>query len=371
MTALRVLHVVPDFGVGGAERMVVNLVRAANRAAVTTAAVSLFGKQDTDLEQILDRLGVHVSYLGKAAGFSPVMYGRLRRVIRAFKPHVIHTHRYVLRYVLPFLVGKDSPKGIHTVHNVAEREVTRLGREVNRLAFRAGVTPVAIGEEVAVSLGRVYGLNKPALIRIGIPIEDYHAAGGGGAIRSELGIASSDVVFTCVGRFGEQKNQELLLRAFATVVANGPMARLLFVGDGPGRNAIEMIARSLNIARNVSFLGVRRDIPAVLADTDVFVLPSRWEGTPLSLMEAMAAGRAVIATRVGSVPEMVSDGVSGVLVPTEDPAPMAQALRRLFLDAALRQRLGERARADAKQAFSAETMARHYEELYARVVAVR
>jgi glycosyltransferase involved in cell wall biosynthesis len=300
------------------------------------------------------------------------MYWRLRAAIHAFQPHIVHTHRYVLRYALPFVVGQSSPKCVHTVHNIAEREVTRLGRHINRIAFRAGVKAVAIGDEVSASLTRVYGLRDPPLIRIGIPIADYDAKGKqGGAVRLRLGIAPSDVVFTCVGRFTEQKHQGLLLRAFAEAFGSTDGARLLFVGDGPDRQMIEALAKSLSVERRVSFLGVRRDIPAILADTDVFVLASRWEGTPLSVMEAMVAGKAVLATRVGSVPEMLSDGVSGLLIPPENLAALRDALRRLFSDQGLRERLGARAMTEAKGAFSAEAMAHRYEELYAAVVAVR
>ncbi len=367
-----VLHVLPNFAPGGAERMAVHLMQSLNRERFEVAAISMFDRVGSDLEDMLERSGIPVWYLGKRRGFDPRMYSRIDAVLRRFCPHIVHTHLYVLRYVLPPVVYRRIRGKVHTVHSLAEKEVDAPGKLVHRLAFSLGVVPVAIASEVAVSLNRVYGLTKAPLIPNGIPLQAYRSPAMTRAEwRRREGVGAEEVVFACVGRLTVPKNQQLLLDAFARVPDAREKGRLLLVGEGEKRRELELQAEALGVGHRVRFLGARTDIPEILGACDVFVLSSSWEGNPLAVMEAMAAGKAVIATAVGGVPELVVDGATGLLVPPGDGAALAEAMSVLLHDVARRRDLGRAAAKRAEEQFCVKVMAKRYEELYENLLAPR
>jgi glycosyltransferase involved in cell wall biosynthesis len=167
-----------------------------------------------------------------------------------------------------------------------------------------------------------------------------------------------------VGRLAAPKDALTLVHALATL---GPTAfSALLVGDGPDRADVEAEIRSLDLGERVALAGSRADVPALLAAADVFVLSSRSEGAPFSILEAMAAGLPVVATNVGGVGELVADGDTGLLVPAGDRARLADALRRLLADAGLRRRLGAAGRARAREQFDLHALRDAHLELYSR-----
>lgn len=350
--------------------MATQLMVHLNRDYFRVGAVSLYNRQGTDLEDMLEEQGIGVWYLGKRRGLDPRMFVRLGRVLREFQPHVVHTHRYVLRYLLPSLVVRRAQAWVHTVHNLAEKEVDGLGRWVHRLAFRLGVVPVAIADEVAQSLERVYGVRHVPLIPNGIPVERY-ALGEGvrKSWREREGFDEDAFLLVSVARLSPQKDHVTLIRAFSKAVSHQPNLHLLLVGDGPLRPQLEAEVRGLGLGGKVHFLGVRTDVPEILAAADVFVLSSRWEGNPLSVMEAMAAGKPVISTAVGGVPELVESGVTGFLVRPGDAQDLAQAIVRVAGDPDLRLRLGHAAHGEAKRRFDVRIMVERYEVLYEQLLA--
>ncbi len=143
---------------------------------------------------------------------------------------------------------------------------------------------------------------------------------------------------------------------------------LWLVGDGPLRPVVEKTVVEMGLEGRVLFLGVRNDVPKLLAASDVLVLSSEYEGVPLTVLEAMAAGKPVIATAVGGVPELVEDGVTGILVPPRNPEALAQGILRLAKDADLRQRMGKAAQQWALERFDIARTAREYEALYLRLL---
>jgi glycosyltransferase involved in cell wall biosynthesis len=194
---------------------------------------------------------------------------------------------------------------------------------------------------------------------------DDGPAGGEGGIR----------VVTCVARLEYNKGIDVLLHAWARLARAGgdaptlPAARLRLVGEGSLRRRLEAMAADLGIAREVEFAGELRDIPELLRRSWGFVLPSRWEGMPNALLEAMACGLPCVATRVSGSEEVISDGVDGLLVEAERPDELAEALRRIIGDDALARRLGGRARATVVEGYRVEVMAERYVALYRRLMA--
>ncbi len=333
---MRVLQVIPTLAVGGAERVVALLARHLHRSGHTAGVISLYDPRGSWIETELRADGIPIYFLGKHPGLDLRMIPRIARVVGRFRPDVLHTHLYVLKYVLPSLATSSRCRVVHTVHNLAEHEVERLSRIIQSVAFRAGVVPVAIGAAVADSMLRFYRLPPRHRIPNGIPVSDYAPPPRAREeIRASLGIPDDAPAFVTVGRLEPQKNTKALIQARGA-------------GD------------------RVHFLGIRADIPRVLAAADVFVLASRYEGNPLTVMEAMAAGKPVLATAVGCVPELVSD-CAGLLVAPGDGPALEVAMVELTSDLARARAKGAAAALIARSRFDASTMASAYEKLYAEV----
>lgn len=334
----------------------------------TVAVVSMYDPLGTWIEAGLRSEGVPLHFLGKRRGLDMRMVPRIARTLHRFQPDVLHTHMYSLKYALPALALHRRCGAIHTVHTLASAELDRWSKVVQRLAFAAGVAPVAIGQAVADSLRATYGRSAYRVIANGIPVSEY--AGPPGArevVRASLGIPPHAPTFVSIGMLNRAKNHEALLGAFASDRLRSVGAHLLLAGDGELRQELEGRARALGIGGTAHFLGVRTDVSSLLAAADVFVLASRREGNPLSVMEAMAAGKAIVATRVGCLPEMVPEG-AGRLVASDDTGALEAAMCQLARDLPLARALGSAAAEVARERFDAAVMARAYEQLYLEVV---
>jgi glycosyltransferase involved in cell wall biosynthesis len=183
---------------------------------------------------------------------------------------------------------------------------------------------------------------------------------GKSSLRSDLGLSTERPVVLTVARLDQQKGHTFLLQAIRQV----PEVTFVMAGSGPERPTLEAMARELGIDERVIFLGHREDIPGLLACCDLFVLPSIYEGLPLSLLEAMDAGKAVVATAVGGTPELVREGETGFLVPKRDPAALARAIQRLLSDPELTHRMGKAGKNWVQQNYSVKNMVQQITETY-------
>ena len=364
---VRVAALIPDLGMGGAERMVIHLLAALSRSGFDVSLITLFDGGHEALLREVQAYGIQLVQLGKRPGPDARMPFAIRRALQNVRPDIVHTHRYALAYAVPAILASKFAV-VHTVHNIAEKESHLVGRIIQRLAFKKGVIPVAIAEEVARSIRRVYGLLDVPVIPNGIPVRSYAAGDGDRAMwRARHGFADEQVLFVCVARLSPQKNHELLLHAFARHVARSPDSRLVLVGDGPLREHILERIEGLELGGRVVLLGTRNDVADILAAADVFVLASAYEGNPLSVMEAMASGIPVLCTSVGGVPELVADGITGFLVPPGDEYLLADRMTRLASDPAMRKRMGRAGRCVAEERFDVHRMAEAYGELFRRL----
>jgi glycosyltransferase involved in cell wall biosynthesis len=363
---IRVVHVVSDFGGGGgAETVAANLLRTADPEHFDARAISLWGPFGWEgLEETLAQDGVPVWYMDKQRGFDSSVVARVTRTLEHFRPHVVHTHTYALRYALPYMLWRRVPAMVHTVHNLAEREIQWYGRWVHRLAFRRGVLPVAIAREVADSIRRVYGIDRFPLIPNGIPVDTYRSPSiDCERWRNKEGFSPTDILFVCVAWLRPQKNPVLLLEAFRRGPASDPRAHLLLVGIGPLRSELERRIGAAGLQGRVHLLGKRADVPEILNAADVFVLSSDYEGNPLSVMEAMASGKPMICTAVGGVPELVEDGC-GLLVPSRDAQALSKAMSHMLENPNARKSMGEKSARRAVERFDLMAMTEAYEDLY-------
>lgn len=365
MNKVKVAQIVPMLSPGGAERVAVHIARGLNRRRYEPLVISFTGRVGCDLDYMLEDAGIEVRYLGKHPGFDYRVYSRLGAVLKECEPDVIHTHLHVLRYALPSMLLMKRVAMVHTVHNLAEREIEPRARLIQRYALNHGVKPVAVAEEVALSMGALYGIHRCRVISNCIPTDLYaNPQTSRKEWRAKHGFKDSDVLFVCVARFAPQKNHALLVESFSEGPASDPRAHLVLVGEGDLRVDLEEQARKLNLAGKVHFLGLRADIPDVLGAMDVFVLSSDYEGNPLSVLEAMASGLPIISTAVGGVPNLFEAGNEGFLAPSGDLHGLAKSMNSLLKYEAVRQSMGAAAARHARENFDVSTMVRAYEEVY-------
>lgn len=359
---LRILHVLPSLGIGGAEMMAADLMTglAANHEVM---AVGLYPQRGSVVEERLRQGKVTLRHLGKRRGLDLRMVPALTRTMREFQPDIVHTHLSVLRYVCPAQLRQASPVTIHTLHNTADREADGFGRLVQRIAFSRNVTPVAVSRDGARTFEEVYGRPCPAMIPNCIPVDRFDLPGSAGeAWRASNGFRPDDVIFTCVGRLDEQKNPLGLIEAFSLM--NESRAHLAMLGGGDMEERVTAFIAEKNLHSRIHLLGKRNDIAECLAASDVFVLASNWEGSPLAVMEAMASGLPVVSTDVGGVPELVKDGSDGILVARGDMRGLGGAMQMLAKDASRRRELGASGRTRARSEFAVGAMTQRYAVFY-------
>ncbi|MEM4283847.1 MAG: glycosyltransferase family 4 protein [Candidatus Caldarchaeum sp.] len=209
---------------------------------------------------------------------------------------------------------------------------------------------------------QVASREKLVVIPNGLGAEPFCTLADKRELRTQLGASDAVGIVTMVGRLAPPKDFETLITAWEGL--NAPGWQLWIVGEGPLRLRLEELIHAKGLDERIKFLGERRDVPDILKASDIFVLTSRWEGMPLTLIEAMLAGLPVIATRVGGVPELVEDGVTGLLVPPKDALTLRSALERLLSSAETRQRMGEAGRHRALEHFTVEQMINRVRVLY-------
>jgi glycosyltransferase involved in cell wall biosynthesis len=367
---IRVLEVLATLKRAGAERMAVSLVRALDPDRFETGVVSLFDAFPEGLEPELAEARIRTWHLGKRPGLDPRMVPRLIGVFRGFRPSILHTHSYVLRYTLPAGVAARAGAMVHTVHNLAGREVDATGRLIHRFAFRGRVTPVVVAAEVGRSFRKLYGAEPAAVIPNGIETGRYFRPGARQEWRRANGFSADDLLIVSVARLEPQKNPLGLIESFARALGEERRWRLLMAGDGSLRNAAREAALRLGIGERVHFLGVRSDVAEILSASDVFALASHWEGNPIAVMEAMAAGLPVVATAVGGVPELVVHGETGLLAPAGDEQAFADALAAVAGDPERRRDLGA-AGLRRSAGFGVDAMVASYSRLFERLAGGR
>jgi glycosyltransferase involved in cell wall biosynthesis len=368
---IRVLEVLASLQRAGAEHVAVSLVSCLDRALFACEVVSLYDAFPGGFEPTLEAQNIAGHHLGKRPGFDPRMYPRLRRVIRSFQPAIVHTHSYVLRYAWPANAAARGGGIVHTVHNLAAREVDWLGRAIQRAAFRTRqVTAVAVGDEVAKSFRECYGVEPRAVIPNGVDLQSFQVARPRGQWKRANGFADRDRLVVSVARLEPQKNPLALIEAFHTALGNDPAWRLLLAGKGRLETQAREHAARLGIAGRVHLLGVRHDLPELLPDCDLFALAADWEGMPVAVIEAMAAGLPVAATDAGGLRELVDHGRTGLLSPAGNIPALADSLAALARDPRLREAFAHAARERAER-YGLTRMVQSYAELFTLLAAER
>jgi glycosyltransferase involved in cell wall biosynthesis len=295
---------------------------------------------------------------------------RLCRVLRRYRIQLLHTNSYVPgNYARLAAALMRVPLIVDHWHGFTR--FSRKRRLICRLLGRLTTLSLTVSQGVRDYLIEQCALD-PAKVRVvanGIDLARMQAHRPRAAVRRELGITEETRVVGLVARLDHWgKGHRELFTALAGLTDRYPLEALI-IGGGRREAELRQLAAKLGLGPRVHFLGQRRDIPDLLAALDILVLPSYSEGVSLALLEAMAAGLPVIATAVGSLPEVVTDGVNGLLIPPRDPEALARALDRLLADPDFARRLGEQARAEVAAHYSLERLGREINQIYGELIA--
>ena len=354
---MRVMQVIYSFEVGGAESVARDIALSISASHAIAAL-----ERDGPLKKFFDANNIKSYIINRqpTERLSPMF--RLWKAMRDFKPDVVHTHQlYMLFYAWPgaMLAGARIVHTEHQYHSLLGSKARFRLRQLSR--FCSAVT--GVNEETSAFLRKQIGIptHKVHTVVNGMDLDRYKTTP---ASRGEIGLSEDDLVAGIVARLNPVKDHSMLLQAFRQVVNQQPRAKLLVIGDGEERASLEQQTLQLNLDQNVRFLGMRSDVPDLLACIDVVVLSSRNEGLPLCILEAMATGKPVIATRVGGIPSVVRPGETGMLVDSGDIASMATALLTLLNDRELGKLLGINGRKLIEERYDLKKSAADYYSLY-------
>ncbi|HKW52015.1 MAG TPA: glycosyltransferase [Candidatus Eisenbacteria bacterium] len=360
--SLRVLHVDSEIPWRGGERQVIELMLRQRAMGddphLTAPRRSALAERAAEEQFAVHRVPMRGTWdLGSALAIA--------RLHRALRPQVVHWHA-ARAHALGALAALFAPGPARILSRRVDFPVRRSpGSRLlyalpidSILAISGGVRDALIGSGVPAS--------RIQVVPSGIDLEPFQAPFDRPAVRRRLGLTDGELLILNVAALAPHKSQTDLLRAAASARARRPDLRFWIAGEGPLRAALEAEHRALKLGDSVRFLGFRDDATDLLRAADLFVISSYLEGLGTSILDAMAAGLAVVATRVGGIPEVV-DQATGILVPPHDPEALAAAILELAGDPARRASLGARGRERAR-AFSADATAERTREAYLRAL---
>jgi glycosyltransferase involved in cell wall biosynthesis len=352
------------------------------RGYQTILVAGTLARGEESMAYVAEGLGVQVRRIDALhREISPVRDAlsvlRLARLLRAEQPEILHTHTAKAGAIgrLAALLAGDArpPVIVHTFHGHVLRGYfgpVRAGafRLLERWLARMTTALVAVSPQVRddlVALG-VAPPEKFVVIRLGVELEQRVSAEDGtrAETRRVMGVPDGRFLVGWIGRMTSVKQTDDVLAALAALRGRGVDAGLCLVGDGPDRDMVERRAKELGVMRSCLFLGYQEGVAQYYAALDAVILPSRNEGTPVSAIEALAARRPVVATRVGGVPDVVRDGIDGFLVEPGDVDALAERLARLARDPALAARMGEAGRARVVPRYDVDRLIEDVDRLY-------
>jgi glycosyltransferase involved in cell wall biosynthesis len=364
---MKVLHLISSGGMYGAESVVATLASNLQNRGEDTI-VGIFDnahRPKNDASDRIEKAGVKVIRIPCSGRADRLTVRAIRELIRTEQIDILHSHGYkadiygylaTRRLRIPIIATRHNQRGLR--HTLA----IRLYEFLDILFLRRFNTVAAVSDLIAEELLKA-GIAPQKVTVIGNGIDVSRFVGASPTLSEELNKGQRLLIGTA-GRLISQKGMEYFLMAASEVLKKFPTLLFGIVGEGPHRPALERSMKDLGIERNVIFTGPRSDMPNVYASFDVFVLPSLEEGMPMTVLEALASGLPVIATKVGAVARLVFPNQTGILVQPREAAGLAAALISLIGDTELRVRLGENGRSLVQNEYSSSVMSQRYLRLY-------
>jgi glycosyltransferase involved in cell wall biosynthesis len=374
---LRILFLIDSLGMGGAERLMVPYLHAFVSAGFQPRVCAFQVRDGNPLAQDIEQVGVSVDVLPVRNLRNLDTLPRLLRYMREQYVDVLHTQ---LEFANTFgtiaarILGIPSVCTLHTMDMFPKRSRAYWRTQIMQQTLRHFCSRIiAVSEETRQYHIRLAHFSPEKIVTLynGINLAPFEAVGmqERQAVRQEFQIPQDAPVLATVAVLRQPKGIQYMLEALPRILEAVPDARYLVVGDGEHRAVLQGMAQTYGIAEQVIFAGTRKDVPAMLAASDIFVLPTLTEALPTVLAEAMGTQKPIIASAVGGVPEMVIPERNGLLVPPADPAPLAEACIRLLRDPAQAQMMGKTGRMIARERFEITVQAQRLGTLYQEVLA--
>lgn len=366
---MRILLLSTSMGMGGADQQILMLARAMRSRGHEVRIVALAPLGPMGLEA--QREGIEVESLELERNLRAIpRVLRLVRIIRAWRPDVLHSHmvhaNLLARAIRPVA---GMPALVSTIHSINDGGSLRMAayRLTSGLVDRFTIiSRLAAERYIAI---KAVPARRLQVVPNAVDTDRFRKLPEARAVlRRELGLGD-EFVWLAVGRFEPAKDYPTMIAAFARLAAARPASRLLLVGQGSLRSEVEGMVRAAGVEEGVRFLGVRRDIPALMNAADSYLLSSAWEGMPVVLLEAAAAELPIVATRVGGVAEVVEDGSTGLLVRSADPAALSGAMEKMESQTReARLAMGARGRILVEQRYGTGRVMETWERLYSDVI---
>ena len=363
----RIAFAITELDIGGAERALVKLVLGLPREEWEPRVYCLgaWGPLATTLQEG----GIEVRCLNAVHLWdAPRIWWRLVQELKEFQPALLQTFLFHANILGRLAAAWAGVKVVVSGVRVAERR-GRWHGWIDRWTNPLVAMNVCVSRGVARYCAEQVGLDPRKLIVIPNGVEIGRFLDETPASRESLGMPLNGPLVLAAGRLEPQKGLDLLLAALPAVLAAEPDTRVLILGEGPDRAALEQQARELGVREHVTLPGHRSDVGRWLKAADIFVLPSRWEGMPNVVLEAMAAGVPVIATAVEGIEELIDSEVTGIVVPAGETGALAAAMIRLLRQSEKRSELALRAQSHVKERFTVEAVGAEYQRLYRRLLA--
>jgi glycosyltransferase involved in cell wall biosynthesis len=365
---MRILQLISSAGYYGAEAVVLNLSKALRRAGcdVHIAVFHNLHTPNTEIAQHAEQLGFPVQLINCKGKLDWNAVHAIRAYLREHSVDLIHSHGYKAD-IYGYLGSRDdSVPIISTCHLWPRGDVwLYIYSLIDRIFLRRFTRVVAVSEEIGRSLQRL-GVSRSKITIIDNGIDTLPFASAEPSLRRNLQVGTAAMV-GLVGRLTPQKGPDYFLQAASIVRHKLPDVRFVFVGEGAEKNTLQALARRLGVAESTTFAGRSTDMPGVYRSLDLLVLPSREEGMPMTLIEALAAGTPVVATSVGSVPKLIKHKQTGLLVEPGDIPGLGCAIVSMLTDQELRQHCRAAGRQLVHEQYSADAMAAKYLSLYAEI----
>lgn len=353
---MKIIQVIPLLDLAGAETMCENLTNGLIKLGHEVTVVSLYDYQSVVTER-MQRNGINIVYLNKKNGADISIIFKLIKIFREYKPEVVHSHLYAGKYAHIAASLCRIPGKIYTIHNIATKEAGRLNRLFNRFLFKkCNVIPVSLSEKIQKSVMLEYNIESifTPVVFNGVPMEKCHKKNDYAGNKKILH----------VGRFTTAKNHEVLVKSIANLAERGHDIKLYLYGQGELEESVKELVNNIHMENNIYFCGLTDDIYSKMEKCDIFVLPSIYEGMPMTLIEAMGTGMPILASNVGGIPDMIENEKSGLLCePTIDG--VVSGLERLIESEKERKQYGENAIISSEK-FSADKMAKNYYDIYVK-----
>jgi glycosyltransferase involved in cell wall biosynthesis len=368
---MKILHIISSGGMYGAEAVILNMSRALNESSHSSSlgVFSNSANPNLQLHEAATAQGVESHLISCVGQIDRTVPPSIRELANRTDADVVHAHGYKADIYCYFALRGSGVPLVSTCHTWYDNDLTvSLYGKADRFTLRSYAAVVAVSEDVRQRLLKA-GVRKEKIhiVRNGIDLRPFDNAA------PSLHNLSSQSASTVglIGRLATEKGVDIFLRAAARVLKELPATNFVVVGEGPDREQLELLIDELQIRNNLFMLGRRDDMPGVYASLDIMVSASRREGLPMAILEGMASSRPVIATAVGAVPDVIVDGSTGVLVPSENIEALASKIVTLLNNRTQRESLGAAAKKLVEQEFSAERMTADYLHIYEQAIATK